>query len=182
MKNVIIGLAGALLGLCLGIILAIGFFSVGVSSLIETPIPASPASEQFVTVTASEAYLNAQFQQVARQTNMLKNASVALDVPNIIRATTTVDVTVLGQRVNTNATVTMRVAVKSNRIVLTVEKIDAGAVPVPQVTVNNAIENLRAQGENQINNLIQRGLQGTGLRLANVRVTPSAMIVDLTSN
>lgn len=110
---------------------------------------------------------------------MLKQATIALDAPNLVKVAAMVDVTILGQRINTNATVTMRVTVKNNRIALAVDKVDTGNTLVPQSMINNAIENLRAQAENQINTLVQRGLQNTGLRLANARITPSEMTIDL---
>jgi hypothetical protein len=40
---------------------------------------------------------------------------------------------------------------------------------------------VRAQAENQINTLVQRSLQGTNLRLSNIRITPTELIVDLAS-
>jgi hypothetical protein len=40
-------------------------------------------------------------------------------------------------------------------------------------------EQLRAQAEDQINKMIQRELQGTGLRLVNLRMTPSEIAADL---
>jgi hypothetical protein len=178
-KNILVGCAAAILGLSIGVALTIGFFSMGTRQAIETPIPAP--SQRDVTITASAAFLNTQIQQAAKQTNMLKQTAVTLDVPNIIKVATVVDVTILGQRINTNATATMRVSVKNNRIALAIDKVDTGNALVPQSMLNSTIESVRAQAENQINTLVQRGLQGTGLKLSNVRITPGEMVIDLSA-
>lgn len=179
MKSFTIGCLGLIVGLIIGIALTAGFFAVSnrAAAQIPTPIPNASA----VSVTASATYLNSVVQQAARQSGMLTNAAVTLEAPNIVKVAATVDVTVLGQRVNTNATATMRVSVKNNRIALAIEKIDAGTLPVPQSFINSNLESLRAQAENQINTLVQRSLQGTNLRLSNIRVTPVELIVDLVS-
>lgn len=181
MRQVAIGCAGAIVSLIIGVALTVGFFSIDSRSTIETPMPVPSGLSKDVSISASAAFLNAQIQQAVRQTNLLKQATVTLNAPNIVQVVAVVDVTILGQRINTNVTVTMRVTVRNNRIALTVEKVDTGSVPVPQSMINSNIESLRAQAENQINAVAQRALNGTGLRLSNVRITPSEMIVDLLS-
>ena len=178
-RNVLIGCFGMILGLCVGAGLTFGYFSIGTRQVIETPIPVP--SDKVVTITTSAAYINTQVQQVAKQTNMLKQTTATLDVPNLIKVATVVDVTILGQRINTNATVMMRVAVKSNKVALSIDKIETGNVLVPQSLLNSTVENIRAQAETQINALVQRGLQGTGLKLVNIRMTPGEMNIDLSA-
>lgn len=179
MKAFTLGCLGLISGLVVGVALTVGFFAIGNRAAAQMPTPIPNASA--VSVTASATYLNSVVQQAARQSGMLRNAAVALESPNIVKVAATVDVTVLGQRVNVNATATMRIAVKNNRITLAIEKIDAGTLPVPQSLVNSNLESLRAQAENQINTLVQRSLQGTNLRLSNIHVTPAELIVDLVS-
>lgn len=181
MKYSAFGCFGAIVGFILGALITAGVFSISNRAVVETPTLIPNGSSAAVSVIASAAYLNAQIQQAAQQSGMLKNATVTLQAPNIVRVAATVDVTVLGQRINANATVTMRVSVKNNRIALAIEKIDTGSVPVPQSLINSNLESLRAQAENQINTLVQRSLQGTSLRLSNIRVTPTEMTVDLVS-
>ncbi len=179
MRSFAIGCVCAIVGLVIGVALAAGVFSFSnrAAAQIPTPIPNASA----VSVTASATYLDSVVQQAARQSGMLRNATVTLESPNIVKVAATVDVTVLGQRVNANATATMRVSVKNNRIALVIEKIDAGTLPVPQSLITSNLESLRAQAENQINTLVQRSLQGTNLRLSNIRITPAELIVDLAS-
>jgi hypothetical protein len=181
MKNWTIGCFAVLGGFFIGVLLTLGFWGFSNRVVNATPDPGLPLAPSDVTITASTAFLNAQFQQAARQSNILKQSSITLQAPNIIKTMTVVDVTLLGQRITANATITMRVTVRNNRILLAVEKIETGNLPVPQSSANTAIENLRAQAENQINALVQRGLQGTGLRVQNVRMNANEMIVDLTA-
>ena len=179
MNRLEVGCLGALGGLLIGVIATIAFFSIGVAQLqIETPIPA-PERQQ-VTVSASAPFLNSQIQQAARQTNLVKQAVVTLDVPNIVQVSATVEATLLGQRVSTNATVRMRVTVQNGRIVLAVEKIDTGNPLIPQSFVANSVESLRGQAENQINAMVASALKGTSLRVTGVRITPGELAVDLT--
>ncbi len=178
MNRLEVGCLGALGGLLIGVIAAIAFFSIGVAQQqIEMPIPV-PERQQ-VTVSASAAYLNSQIQQAARQTNLVKQISIALDVPNIIQVSANVEATLLGQRVSTNASVRMRVTIQNGRIVLTVEKINTGNPLIPQSFVANSVESLRVQAENQINAMVASALKGTSLRVTGVRITPGELIVDL---
>lgn len=178
MNRLEVGCLGALSGLLIGVIATIAFFSIGVAQQqIEMPIPV-PERQQ-VTVSASAAYLNSQIQQAARQTNLVKQAVVTLDVPNIVQVSATVEATLIGQRVSTNATVRMRVTVQNGRIVLAVEKIDTGNPLIPQSFVANSVESLRGQAENQINAMVASALKGTSLRVTGVRITPGELTVDL---
>jgi hypothetical protein len=179
-KDIAIGCASAILGLVVGVVL-----TFGVMSLVPKPdsaekaaaIGGSSRSDVVVTVTAS--YLNAQLQQVIKQTGLVKQATLTLVAPNIVQVAVVVDTKILGQTISGNATARMRVAVQNARILLTVEKLDLSGIGISQSLVSPIIEQLRAQVEDQINKMIQRELQGTGLRLSNVRVTPSEIAVDL---
>ena len=62
-----------------------------------------------------------------------------------------------------------------------IDSVDANGMNVPSELIGSYMETVRAQGEDQLNKLIQRGLQGTGLRLVNIRVAPEAVTIDLTS-
>jgi len=90
-----------------------------------------------------------------------------------------VDTKILGQTISGNATARMRVSVQNARVLLAVEKLDVSGVGISQSLVSPTIEQLRAQAEDQINRMIQRELQGTGLRLSNIRVIPSDIAADL---
>lgn len=179
MKAFAIGCSSAIVGLVIGIAFTAGFFAVDnrATAQIPTPIPNASA----VSVTTSATYLNSVVQQAARQSGMLRNAAVTLESPNIVKLAAIVDLTVLGQRINTNATVTMRVSVKNNRLALAIDKIDMGRLPVPQTLIHSNLESLRAQAEEQINTRVQQALHGTGLRWSNIRITPTELVVDFAS-
>lgn len=181
MRQLFTGCLGIILGLLIGV--GVTYAVLSMSSKQITPVGPAPtlsAARPDVSVSASATFVNSQVQQMVRQSGLLKQATVTLDAPNIVRVAATVDVTVLGQRVTANATATMRVAVKSNRIALTVEKIDTGNAMIPVALVSGTVETLRALAEDEINRLVQRTLQGTNMRVVNVRVTPNDMTLDLT--
>jgi hypothetical protein len=180
MKAIVVGCAGLLIGLAVGILAmfaAVRMFQPQAALPTATPtLP--PAVKSDVTLTVSAAYINSQVQQAIRQSGVAKQATVKLASPNIIQAAATVEVVVLTQKVTVNATTWMRVSVKNGRIVITVDKVDTDNVAVPQSLLSTTVEQIRAASENQINLAMQRALQGTSLRLANVRVTPSELTVD----
>ena len=182
MKDIAIGCASAMLGLVVGIVLTFGVMSLlpkGNSPAASEPIPS--ASRADATVIVSASYLNVQLQQVVKQTGLAKQATLTLIAPNIAQVAVTVDTKILGQTISGNATARLRVAVQNARVLLTVEKLDVSGIGISQSLVSPIIEQLRAQAEDQVNKMIQRELQGTGLRLSNIRVTPSEIGADLAS-
>jgi len=180
MKSIAIGCTGAILGLVIGIVVAFGvmsFFPKESSLAANTPVPGAPRADATVAVTAS--YLNAQLQQVVKQTGLAKQATLTLAAPNIVQVAVAVDTKILGQTISGNATARMRVSTENARVLLAVEKLDVSGVGISQSLVSPMIEQLRAQAEDQINRMIQRELQGTGLRLSNIRVMSSEIAADL---
>jgi hypothetical protein len=180
MKEIAVGCASAMLGLVAGAVLTFGamsFLTKEASPVANQPIPS--ASRADVTITVSASYLNAQLQQVVKQTGFAKQATLTLVAPNIVQVIIAVETKILGQTVSGNATVRLRVSVQNGRVSLGVEKIDVSGIGVSQSLVAPMAEQLRAQAEDQINKMIQRELQGTGLRLVNLRMTPSEIAADL---
>jgi hypothetical protein len=181
-KDIAIGCASAILGLVVGVVLTFGVMSLLPKGNSPAAIELIPnASRGDATVTISASYLNAQLQQVVKQTGLAKQATLSLVAPNIVQVAVVVDTKILGQTISGNATARMRVAVQNTRILLTVEKLDMSGIGISQSLVSPIIEQLRAQAEDQINKMILRELQGTGLRLSNIRVTPSEIAADLAS-
>jgi hypothetical protein len=181
-KDITIGCAGTILGLVVGIILAFGVMSLlPKENMVSTTASALSALRGDVMVTVSANYLNTQLQQSVKQTGLAKQAMLTLVAPNIVQVAIAVDTKVLGQTISGNATARMRLSVQNGRALIAIEKIDVSGIGISQSLVSPAIEQLRAQAEDQINRMIQRELQGTGLRLSNIRVTPSEIAVDLSS-
>ncbi len=180
MKNFSIGCAGIVLGIILGIGLTIG--AAQFLQKRNPPIIPPPRTERpDISVVVSAAFVNSQLQQVVREIGIVKQATVTLAAPNIIRTTTATDVSFAGQTFTVNATITLRVTVDNGRAVLIVDSIDAGGLNLAQSFVASTIERFRAAGEDQLNRVIQRELQGTGLRLVNVRITPNDLTADFSS-
>lgn len=182
MKPAAFGCLGIILGLLIGA--GVTFAALALSSKQVTPIAPAPtlsAARSDVSVSASAPFINSQVQPMVRQSGLLKQATLALDAPNIVRVNAAADVTLLGQRITANPTATMRAVVKNNRIVLTVEKIETGNVTLPAALVSGVVESMRAMAEDEINRQLTRALQGTGMRVVNVRMTPSDMTLDLTA-
>ncbi len=182
MRQVAVGCVSAIIGLIVGVILMLGatqVLSKTDTPNIPAPIPSSSRTD--VSITPSAAFVNSQLSQAVRQSGLAKQATIALDAPNVVQVTATIETSILGQRVSVNATARMRVSVKGGRILLAVEKVDTGNTLIPQSLIAPTVENLRVQAENQINLLVQRSLQGTSLRVTNVRITPNDVTVDLVS-
>lgn len=180
MKDLALGCFGAILGLVVGIILTFGAMSL---------LPKTDSSEKVasviggsrgdVTITVSAKYLNAQLQLLAKQTGLAKQATLTLVAPNLAQINAAIETKILGQTLSANATARLRVSAQNGRVALAVEKIDVSGVGVSQALVASTVEQFRAQAEEQINRALQRELQGTGLRLSNLRVTSSEIIADL---
>jgi hypothetical protein len=181
MKQLAGGCVGAILGLILGILLTFAAMTfITRQNVLAVTAPTPLATRSDVSITANATFLNSQIQQTIRQIGLLKQASVTLDAPNIVQIAGAVDTTVLGQRITASPTATMRVMVKNNRIVLTVDKIDSGNPTIPTSMMSGTVETLRTQAEDLINRQMQRALQGTNMKIVNVRMTPNEMTVDLT--
>ncbi len=180
MKEIAIGCIGAILGLVVGIVLTFGALSLlPKTDPAEKVASAVGASRADAMVTVSASYLNAQLQQIVKQTGLAKQATLTLVAPNIAQVVVAVDTKILGQTIAGNATARLRVSAQNGRVLLAIEKLDVSGIGVSQSLVSPMVEQLRAQAEDQVNKMIQRELQGTGLRLSNIRVTPSEIAAEL---
>lgn len=182
MKEVAVGCVSAILGLGIGIVLMFGamtFLPKADAPAAEKVATVVSGSRGDVTITVSAKYLNAQLQQIAKQTGLAKQVTLTLIAPNIIQVVIVVDTKILGQTFSGSATARLRVSVQNSRVALAVEKIDVSGIGVSQSLVASTVEQIRVQAEEQINRALQRELQGTGLRLSNIRITTSEIIVDL---
>jgi len=180
MRDIAIGCVSAILGLVVGVALTFGAMSLEPKTDSAEKVASIAGSwRSDVTVTVTASYLNAQLQQVVKQTGLAKPATLTLVAPNIVQIVVAVDTKILGQTISGNATARMRVSVQNGRALPAIEKLDVSGIGISQSHVSPTIEQLRAQAEDQINRMIQRELQGTGLRLSNIRVTPSEIAADL---
>jgi hypothetical protein len=184
MKDFALGCISVLIGMFLGaaiVLVSIPLLNAG--GIQPTPAPDTLLPDRpAVSVTASAAFMNSQMQPVLRQSGLASQATITFAAPNLIRFAAPMRITLLGQPIQVNAMVTMSIVVKSGRTVLTVEQVEANGLTVPREVVPAAIETMRAQSEDQVNRLIQRSLQGTGLRVINIRISPDAVIVDLSGS
>ena len=177
MKSLGVGCIGAGLGLFGGLLLALGAFQMqaGSNSLYAAPSSA-PAD---VSITVSAEYINLQLQPAVQQSGLAQKMTLSLAAPDLVQVATTINANVFGFPVSVDVTVPIRVTVQAGRIVLTVDRVDAGGVPIPQSLLGSEVERMRALAEDQINRQAQRALQGTDLHIANVRVTSDDLTVDL---
>jgi hypothetical protein len=180
MKSLGAGCIGIVLGLIAGIVLTFGAVQLMGSGSDQPAKPTLSAGASDVSVTASLPFINSQLRQAVEQSGLGKQATVTLVSPNVIQVAASVDASALiGIPVTVNATMSMHVSVKNGRILLTVDKVDAGGVGVPQSIMGSTVEQMRALAENQINRMVQRALEGTTLRVVDVHVTPNALTIDL---
>ncbi|HEX7593910.1 MAG TPA: LmeA family phospholipid-binding protein [Anaerolineae bacterium] len=182
MSRGLFGCIGAVLGLVVGVVVAFGIAQFAASSNAEpTRVPVLTAGQSDVSITASAAYINSEFQQSIKQSGLAKQATVTLASPNVMQVAAPVDASAFGFPISVNAKVTLRVLVQRGRIVLAIEKLDAGGIVVAPATFGTAVEKMRASVEDQINRLAQRALQGSNLHVSNVRITPDGLTIDLIS-
>ncbi len=179
MKGLGFGCLGAVIGLVVGIILAVAAAELMGSGSAQPAAVPPPASQSAVSITASAAFMNSQLQQAVRTSGLGNQPSITLASPNLVQVSGNVAVSILGIPLTADATVSMRVTVQRGRILLTVDRIDAGGIMVPQSAIGPEVEKTRAAVEDEINALVQRALQGTSLRVSNIRVTPNDMSIDL---
>jgi len=179
MKDIAIGCLAAILGLIVGIVLTFGVMSfLPKESSLDTTVPIPSTARGDVTVTVSASYLNAQIQQAVKQTGLAKQTTVSFVAPNSVNAALVVDANVAGRTVPLNATVALRVSARNGRIALTVDRVDADGVTLPAALSTQAVENMRAQAEEQLNRALQRALPGLSLRFVNVSVTPAEVTLQ----
>ncbi len=178
MKSFAIGCGGILIGLIAGMVLVIGanqFLSRTSASMVDPP-PQVTSSD--VSITASTAFLAAQMQQTFKQSNLARQATFAFASPNLVRATMLVDVPVLGKTVQANATVTCHVAAQNGKVILAVDNVDVAGMNVPQNVMSQMTERVRSQIETQMNQMLQRMLQGTTLRLVGLGITSNEITMQ----
>ncbi|MBI3914046.1 MAG: hypothetical protein HY327_07655 [Chloroflexi bacterium] len=171
------------MGILIGVALAFGanfFMQSDAKTFAVTPAPPINSAKTDVSIVIAANYLNTQFKQLIPKNTVIKQPSVALAAPNILKLTGVFDLTLGGQRVSANATISMQVAVQKGRVVLTVDKIEAGGVNVPSSFIGSALDSIRAPMEDQINSVIANSLKGTALKLTNVRATANDLTIDLT--
>ncbi len=183
MKSVFSGCSGFALGALFAttLIASALYLLIAGDSSADTRAPTPVSVKPEVSVVVSAGYLNAQVKQIVNKSGGVKNPVVNLAAPNIVKVAGTLDLSLAGQRVSTNAALTFRVTVRNGRVVLVVDQTEAGGVAIPQTLIATALENMRAQIEEQINALAQSTLKGTALKLLNVRMTESTLTVELTS-
>jgi hypothetical protein len=172
-KSLRIGCLSALLGLVFGVILTVGaglFLSIGAAS--NPGMPPAPSGQPDVTVVTSAAFLNTQFQAALKQGNLARQGTITFAAPNAARIAMPVDVTLLGQTIAVDATVSLHAIAQNGRIVVAVDKVDVAGVNAAAPLVKQPVERARLLLEDQINFLMQQAVKGTGLVLVNVTAAP----------
>ncbi len=178
MRTLFVGCLGLIIGLIAGVGLVIFATSTAFAPTPTITPPVAPARPE-VSITVSAAFAASQVQQALRQGGIAKNAAITFAAPNVIRLVTTVEVNVLGLPLSVNANVGMRVTVQRGRIVLTTDSVDAGGLTLSPSLINSTVEPVRAQAEDEINRIAQRALQGSNLRVANIRIAADALTIEL---
>ncbi len=180
MKAFTVGCLGVVLGVLGGVIVVLGVLMIAPQNVeqdIQTFNPVRPD----VAVTVSANMVNAQLQPLIRQSGMLQNPTVTLAAPNTIQLNGVMTQSILGQPLAINTITTMHVSTQNGRVLLSIDKVDAGGVNVPPSIYQQAIESDRAQMEDQINQMMQRSLQGSPLKLSNILVAPDGITLQFKS-
>lgn len=182
MRDLLLGCVSVIIGMFLGALLTVAAVMLltgnrGSAGAITDPLLLPSRAD--IEISASAKYVTTQLQQMVRQGGLASQATVALVSPNQMRITAPVTIPLFGQPIQVNATVTMSLAVRNGRVALTVDNVDANGTSVPRSIWPPFVEAARAQAEDQLNRIVQQTLQGTGLRLTGIRITPDALTLDL---
>lgn len=180
MKTLSVGCLGLIIGLIAGAGLVL-FATSNAFKPSPTVAPPADSARSEISINVSAAYAAAQVQRALRASGIAKNAAVTFAAPNLIRVATTVEVNALGIPLSVNANVAMSVAVQRGRIALTVESVDAAGFTLSPSVISSTVEPVRAQAEDEINRVVARALQGSTLHVANIRIAPDAVTVELSS-
>lgn len=185
MRDLVFGCITVIVGMVLGGLLVLGALII-LNSPGLTPSPSSDTlllpNRPDLSISASARFVNSQMQQTLRQSGLTTEATAVLVAPNQLRITAPVTIPLLGKNVQVNATTTMTISVRNGRVVLSVDKVEAEGVNVPRDVWPPLVEAARAQGESELNHMVQQSLQGTGLHLAGIRITPDALNIDLSAS
>jgi hypothetical protein len=173
MKSLGIGCLGALLGLLLAVPLAVGAGLVASPRGTTQPVVQSSESGQpDITVVASAAFLNTQFQTALKQSKLGNQGTISFGAPNSARIAMPVSVNLLGQPLTVDATVSLHALAQNGRMVMVVDTVDVAGFNFAGSLVKQPVEQARVLLEDEINRLIQQTLKGTGLVLVNVTAAP----------
>ncbi len=184
MKSLTIGCLGVLIGIVIG---ALGVFAAG-ALLAPQLVPVNAAvvppttSRPDMSVTVSDRYVDAQMRQAVIQTGLAQQATTTLLAPNQVRVATTVPIDLFGQPLVIDVSATMGLKVVNRRVVLSVDGITAEGINIPPSLVASPVEQVRANEEKTINQIVQQTLQGTRLHLINIRVLSDSVTLDLSSD
>ena len=169
MKSLGIGCLGALLGLLLGVPLALGADLIaGPHTTSNASVPAFQASQSDITVVASAAFINTQFQAALKQSKFANQGTITFAAPNSARIAMPVDVNLLGQALTVDTTVSLHALAQNGRIVVVVDTVDVAGFGFAGSLVKQPVEEARVLLEDEINRIMQQTLKGTGLVLVNV--------------
>ncbi len=179
MKSLGVGCLGVLMGLVVGVILVLGTsLFMGTRGLGNPLVQPVDSGQPDVTVVTSAAFLNTEFQAAVRQNNLARSATISFSEPNAARISIPVNVTLLGQSMAVDATVSARAIVQNGRVVVIVDNIDVAGVNITGSLVKQPVERVRALLEDEINRLMQQELEGTGFRLINLNASPDSVTLQ----
>lgn len=185
MRTAAFGCMSALIGVMIGALLVLTAALMVAPGLFQAKppddtvlLPDRPA----VSVTASTQYLAQLMQPEIAKTGIARQATISLAPPNLIRIHSIEDFNLLGETVSVATTVTLGMTVQNGRIIVSVVGADAGGIEVPPELLRPLVEQLRAQGEQQVNAFVQQSLQGSRLRLSSIRIVAEGLTLNLDSS
>ena len=161
------------MGLFLGVPLALGAdLFVAPHTTGNPAVQASQAGQPDITVVASAAFINTQFQEALKQSKYAKQGTIAFAAPNSARIAMPVNVNLLGQALTVDTTVSLHALAQNGRIVVVVDTVDVAGFGFAGSLVKQPVEEARVLIEDEINRIMQQTLKGTGLVLVNVTAAP----------
>lgn len=180
MRDLFVGCIGIVLGAMLVVILVL-FGMTFLNSSRPSFEPVAQPDRPDITITASGPFVSSQLQDAIKQSKLASLATVSLIPPNRFLVATVVTIGFAGRNVPVNTTETLSVRVVSGHAVLALDRVEVGGVDMPAEVVSPMVERMRVQSEDQLNRLISRNLQGTTLKLTNIRVVSDSVLIDLSA-
>ena len=174
-------LFGLVIGTIIGVIAVLVFTTFGGTSIITGNAPRPAPGQAVIRVAVESAYLNQQMNAaLAVQSKVqVANAQLVLRAPDVAEVTADVSVSAAGVKVKARPNVTMQLTVENGQVKTRLQQIGVGGLDIPVDVIRPQLAEVERILEAQINRAAASGLAGTGLRISNVSVVGTALVVEL---
>ena len=174
-------LFGLFIGTIIGAVAVLALTVWGGTGILSSTTPEPAPGQAVIRVAVESAYLNQQMNAAlaAQSKVQVANARLTLRAPNVAEVAADVAVNAAGVNVKARPTVTLQLTVENGQVKTRLMQIGLGGLNIPTDLVRPQLAEVERILETQVNRAVAGGLAGTGLRISNVNVSGSALVVEL---